>query len=75
MDRILDLKGLQCPLPVLRARKALLALGPGEVIVVLATDPAARDDFPRFCSEAGHVLEEASEAGGVLTFRLRKGKL
>lgn len=72
MDRTLDLKGLQCPLPVLRARKALLAAAPGEGIVVLATDPAAREDFPRFCAETGHVLEEASERDGVLIFRLRR---
>jgi tRNA 2-thiouridine synthesizing protein A len=55
-DDELDARGLLCPLPVLRARRRLMALPPGGVLRVLADDPAARIDFPHFCSEAGHVL-------------------
>jgi len=56
MPQTLDLKGLKCPLPVLRARKALNGMAPGEALVVLVTDPAAPDDFRAFCEQAGHGL-------------------
>lgn len=69
----LDLRGMRCPLPVLKARKALGALAPGEEIEVLATDPAARIDFRHFCDTAGHRLVAATEDGAVLTFRIAKG--
>ena len=52
----LDARGLLCPLPVLKARKRLQALGSGEVLRVLADDPAAVIDVPHFCAEAGHAL-------------------
>ncbi len=52
----LDARGLKCPLPVLRARKALGALSPGEHLLVLVTDQSAPKDFELFCSEAGHRL-------------------
>jgi tRNA 2-thiouridine synthesizing protein A len=60
-DRALDTDGLRCPLPVLKARKALLGLEPGQRLLVTATDPLSVIDFPNFCREAGHVLI-ASEA-------------
>ncbi len=56
MSTMLDLKGLKCPLPVLRARKALGQLDSGAEIVVLVTDPAAPGDFRAFCEQAGHTL-------------------
>ena len=72
-DTLLDVQGLSCPLPVLKANKALRGLPPGARLVVLATDPAALKDFPAFCQETGHVLEaSAEEPGGVLRFVLRK---
>jgi len=52
----LDLSGLACPLPVLRANKALRALPPGALLEVRATDPAALKDFPAFAEETGHAL-------------------
>ncbi len=52
----LDLSGLLCPLPVLKARKALLGMGPGEVLHVIATDPMAAIDMPHFCIEQGYLL-------------------
>ncbi len=55
-DDEIDATGLLCPLPVLRARKRLLALAPGAVLRVVADDPAALIDMPHFCSEAGHDL-------------------
>ncbi|WP_044562664.1 sulfurtransferase TusA family protein [Azospirillum sp. B4] len=68
----LDARGLVCPLPVLRARKALMAMAPGAVLTLLATDKAARRDVPAFCQSAGHTLVSTDEADGVLTFMIRR---
>lgn len=60
-DAEIDARGLLCPLPVLKARKRLLALAPGQVLRLLADDPAAVVDVPHFCAEQGHaLLSEAS---------------
>jgi tRNA 2-thiouridine synthesizing protein A len=69
----LDCEGLLCPLPVLRARKRLMALRPGDVLRVRATDPMAAIDLPHFCAEAGHEMLDAVEAGGVTVYRIRRG--
>jgi tRNA 2-thiouridine synthesizing protein A len=72
-DATLDTTGLLCPLPVLKARRALKPLAPGAVLEVLATDPGAVGDFEHFCRTTGCKLLEASEMpGGVLRFRLKK---
>lgn len=55
-EHILDATGLLCPLPVLKARKRLLALQPGDLLRVEADDPAAIIDVPHFCAESGHEL-------------------
>lgn len=68
----LDLRGLKCPFPVLKTRKAMQALPPGALITAEATDPAAQIDFPHFCNEAGHTLVSASERDGVYSFVIRK---
>jgi tRNA 2-thiouridine synthesizing protein A len=73
-EKTLDTKGLSCPLPVLKARRAMQELVAGDILVVEATDPGAKTDFPNFCEVNGHELVAQSEANGVLTFRLRKGK-
>ena len=73
IDDTLDATGLLCPLPVLRARKRLMALTPGSVLQVLADDPAAIVDVPHFCAEAGHDLLEQSDADGVQSYLIRKG--
>lgn len=62
---LLDLKGLKCPLPILRTKKALANLAHGAVITVLATDPGAPDDFAAFCKHTGHELLENSVQEGV----------
>jgi tRNA 2-thiouridine synthesizing protein A len=69
---VLDTKGLRCPLPVLKARKALRDLDAGMVLRVLATDPGAIKDFEAFCKTTGHRLLAQSEAAGVLTFDIEK---
>jgi tRNA 2-thiouridine synthesizing protein A len=68
----LDVRGLACPLPVLRANKALRGLAAGDELTVLATDPAAPKDFQSFCATSGHRLVASSEAEGVFTLVVRK---
>ena len=69
----LDLKGLKCPLPVLKTRKALTRLSSGEQLTVLTTDPMAEIDIPHFCNEQGHTLLEAERIEGGHRFVLTKG--
>ena len=69
---VLDTKGLRCPLPVLKARKALRDVVPGGVLRVLATDPGAVKDFEAFCKTTGHRLLASSESSGVFTFEIEK---
>ena len=72
-DRTLDAIGLLCPLPVLKARRALGDVPAGGVLEVLADDPGAPKDFEHFCKTAGCTLIEQSEqADGVIRFLLRK---
>lgn len=72
-DATLDATGLLCPLPVLKARRALKPLASGAVLEVLATDPGAAKDFEHFCQTTGcELLESSQQSGGVLRFRLRK---
>ncbi len=70
---ILDATGLRCPLPVLKARRALKDLPAGSTLRVLATDPGAIKDFEAFCKTTGYRLVSASQAGEVLTFDIQKG--
>jgi tRNA 2-thiouridine synthesizing protein A len=69
---ILDLSGLLCPLPVLKARKRLLAMRPGQILKVIATDPMSAIDMPHFCNEQGYTLLETATDGGALIFRIRR---
>jgi tRNA 2-thiouridine synthesizing protein A len=69
---VLDVKGLKCPLPVLRAKRALNGIDPGAVLEVEATDPAALKDFPAFCDMTGHTLVETRTEGDVFRFVIRR---
>lgn len=72
-ETLLDTKGLKCPLPVLKARKALKDVAPGGLLRVLATDPGAAKDFQHFCEATGCELLQSEEGpNGVLSFLLRK---
>ena len=71
-DAELDTKGLKCPLPVLRARKAMKPLATGQVLKVEATDPSSVQDFKNFCETTGHELLASSEEAGVYTYEIRK---
>jgi tRNA 2-thiouridine synthesizing protein A len=71
-EKTFDLRGLKCPLPVLRTRKALAGMRPGEVLVVTCTDPLAAIDIPSLLRETGDALEETFRERQMLTFRIRK---
>ena len=72
-DTTIDLRGLKCPLPALRARKALSRLTAGDLLVVECTDPMAEIDIPNLVRETGDTLEGRAQDGDVLVFRIRKG--
>jgi tRNA 2-thiouridine synthesizing protein A len=68
----IDLRGLKCPLPALRTRKALAGMKPGDVLVVSCTDPLAAIDIPNLLNETSDALEETRRDARVITFRIRK---
>jgi tRNA 2-thiouridine synthesizing protein A len=72
ISQSLDLTGLKCPLPVLKARRQLAQMTNG-VLEVTADDPAAPLDFEHFCDTAGHQLLRNDAAGGIFTFHIRVG--
>ncbi len=69
-DEEMDLSGLLCPLPVLKARKRLESMMPGAVLKVIATDPMAVIDMAHFCTEQGHVLLSQEKRDAVYVFRI-----
>ena len=71
-DRDLDVKGLNCPLPILRTKKALGDVQSGQVLKVVATDPGSVKDFQTFARQTGHTLLEATEADKEFVFLLRR---
>jgi len=70
-DVKLDTKGMNCPLPILKARKALKGMEPGDLLEVQATDPGATADFEAFCRQTGRELVASSETDGIYTFLIR----
>jgi tRNA 2-thiouridine synthesizing protein A len=71
IDVAVDVQGLSCPLPILRAKKALSDMQSGQLLQVLATDSGAWDDFEYFCKNAGHALVSREETDGVYRFLIR----
>ena len=70
-DVQLDTKGLNCPLPILRAKKALKSMATGATLEIEATDPGSVKDFAAFCRVTGNDLVDSSEDGGVYKFLIR----
>ncbi len=70
-DQELDATGLNCPLPILKAKKTLASMSSGEVLYVTATDPGSVKDFESFSQQTGHELLEQKEEGGKYHFRLK----
>jgi tRNA 2-thiouridine synthesizing protein A len=71
----LDLSGLKCPLPVLRTRKVLRTLQPGDLLRVVCTDPLAGIDVPNLIRETGDILEDQQQENATISFLIRKAKL
>ena len=71
-EKTINLRGLKCPLPALRARKALAGLTAGDLLIAECTDPLTAIDIPNLLRQTGDTLEAKSEAGGVLSFQIRK---
>ena len=71
-DQELDASGLNCPLPILRAKKSLAAMDSGQVLHIIATDPGAVKDFEAFAKQTGNELMESREEGGKFHFLMKK---
>ncbi|MBT8421242.1 MAG: sulfurtransferase TusA family protein [Gammaproteobacteria bacterium] len=71
-DQELDASGLNCPLPILRAKKTLNGMDAGKLLRIIATDPGSVKDFEAFCKQTGNELMSSSEEGGKYLFLIRK---
>ena len=72
VDREVDARGLNCPLPILRTKKALNDMASGQVLRIVATDPASVRDFDAFARQTGHQLLRHDEQDGVFVFLLKR---
>ena len=71
-DKELDARGLNCPLPILRSKKALAEIGSGQILKIISTDPGSVKDFQAFAKQTGNELLSSTEAGGEYTFFMKK---
>ncbi len=71
-DQVLDVKGLNCPLPILRAKKTLKDMDMGATLEVIATDPGAVKDFEAFCRTTGNELMESESGNGEFRFVIKR---
>lgn len=72
MHHELDVKGLLCPLPVLKTRKKIRSMAEGDILTVYATDPASMIDMPHYCRESGQQLVFQRHSGAIYIFEIRK---
>ncbi len=73
-DHVLDLRGLKCPLPVLKARKTMRALQAGDRLVLECTDPMTAIDVPHYANQEGHTLERQERRGDLYVYAIAKGR-
>lgn len=71
-DQELDASGLNCPLPILRAKKTLAAMDSGQILKIIATDPGSVKDFEAFAKQTGNELLESGEEGGKFVYLMKK---
>ena len=71
-DQLLDAKGLNCPLPILKAKKALKGMSSGHVLVIQSTDPGSVADFAAFCNQTGNELLSSGSEGDVYKFEIKR---
>nr|MDO8081307.1 sulfurtransferase TusA family protein [Candidatus Freyarchaeota archaeon] len=72
VNKVLDARGLKCPLPIVKTKKEIDEMNSGEVLKVLATDPGSKGDFASWCKKTGNKLLEAFESDGVFTYIIKK---
>jgi TusA-related sulfurtransferase len=72
VDKVLDVKGLNCPMPVIKTKKAMDVMNSGEVLKVEATDKGSKSDIAAYASRTGNELLESNEEGGTFIFFLKK---
>ncbi len=70
-DKELDASGLNCPLPILRAKKEISSMGSGQILHIIATDPGSKKDFEAFSKQTGHELMDSKDEGGKFYFLLK----
>ncbi|SFA89626.1 MULTISPECIES: sulfurtransferase TusA family protein [unclassified Bacillus (in: firmicutes)] len=73
VDRILDAKGLACPMPIVKTKKAMNEMESGQVLEILATDKGAKNDLAAWSKSGGHELLDSTEENGVFKFWIKKG--
>ncbi len=71
-EHVLNAEGLNCPLPILKAKKALKSVPQGEILVVTSTDPGSVADFAAFCNQTGNELVSSSSEGNVYRFEIKR---
>jgi len=71
-DQVLNAEGLNCPLPILKAKKALKTLSSGQVLEIRATDPGSVADFQAFCNQTGNELVSSSSEGDIYKFEIKR---
>jgi tRNA 2-thiouridine synthesizing protein A len=71
-DKTIDAKGMNCPIPILKAKKGILDVPTGGTLEIVATDPGSIADFQAFCRQTGNVLLEHSESAGVYRFLIKR---
>jgi tRNA 2-thiouridine synthesizing protein A len=72
-DKTLDAKGLECPMPLLKSKKIIDALEPGQILEILGTDEGSKIDLPGWCERVGHTYLGAKELGSYFKFYIKKG--
>ncbi len=71
-DQTLDAKGLNCPLPIIKAKKALKGMSASEILAIESTDPGSVADFAAFCRQTGNELVSSEQSGDVYNFEIKK---
>ncbi len=72
VDKVLDCKGLNCPMPVIKTKKAIDGIKEGQILEVISTDPGAKSDIPALLDRLGHELVETEKTGNVINFFIKK---
>ncbi len=72
VHKTLDARGFACPMPIVKTKKAIEELNPGEVLEVIADDPGAKEDFPAWCEGTGHKLVKMEEKGEDIYIYIEK---